>query len=100
MTERTAPHVCLCVPTFRRPEGLRKLLLDYKEQHSARQVASESPVAIPKNLWKKLVAIGGITLERAAGVIAAGASVLAVAGALFRQPDPAAEFRKWMSVLS
>jgi thiamine-phosphate pyrophosphorylase len=47
-----------------------------------------------------LVAIGGITLERAAGVIAAGASVLAVAGALFRQPDPAAEFRKWMSVLS
>lgn len=26
MTERRAPSVCLCVPTFRRPVGLRKLL--------------------------------------------------------------------------
>jgi thiamine-phosphate pyrophosphorylase len=43
-----------------------------------------------------LVAIGGITLERAAAVLAAGANVLAVAGGLFRQPDPAAEFRRWL----
>ena len=26
MTERPAPSVCLCIPTFRRPDGLRKLL--------------------------------------------------------------------------
>jgi glycosyltransferase involved in cell wall biosynthesis len=26
MTERSAPHVCLCVPTYRRPNGLRNLL--------------------------------------------------------------------------
>jgi len=43
-----------------------------------------------------LVAIGGITLATAAEILAAGASVVAIAGALFRQPDPAAEFRKWM----
>jgi len=43
-----------------------------------------------------LVAIGGITLATAAEVLAAGASVVAVAGAIFRQPDPAAEFRRWM----
>jgi thiamine-phosphate pyrophosphorylase len=55
-----------------------------------RELAGPGPV---------LVAIGGITPPRAAAVLAAGATVLAVAGGLFRQPDPAAEFRKWMAEL-
>jgi thiamine-phosphate pyrophosphorylase len=46
-----------------------------------------------------LVAAAGITLATAASVLAAGASVVAVSEALFRQPDPAAEFRKWMAEL-
>ena len=47
-----------------------------------------------------LVAIGGITLATAPQAFAAGASVLAVAGGIFRHPDPAAEFRKWMLALT
>lgn len=46
-----------------------------------------------------LVAIGGITLATAADALSAGATVVAIAGALFRQPDPAAEFRRWMAEL-
>jgi thiamine-phosphate pyrophosphorylase len=46
-----------------------------------------------------LVAIGGITLATAAEALAAGATLIAIAGALFRQPDPAAEFRRWMTEL-
>jgi thiamine-phosphate pyrophosphorylase len=46
-----------------------------------------------------LVAIGGITLATAAEALAAGATVVAVAGAIFRQPDPAAEFRRWVAEL-
>ena len=46
-----------------------------------------------------LVAIGGITLATASAVLAAGASLVAIAGGLFRQPDPAAEFRKWIAEL-
>jgi thiamine-phosphate pyrophosphorylase len=42
-----------------------------------------------------LVAVGGITLDSAARALAAGATVVAIAGALFRQPDPVAEFRNW-----
>lgn len=46
-----------------------------------------------------LVAAAGITLETAAAVLDAGASVVAVSAALFRTPDPAAEFRRWIAVL-
>jgi thiamine-phosphate pyrophosphorylase len=61
-------------------EGVRRL----------REAAGTAPV---------LVAIGGITLATATEALAAGASVVAVAGALFRQPDPAAEFCRWMAEL-
>lgn len=46
-----------------------------------------------------LVAIGGITLATAAEALAAGATVVAVAGAIFRQKNPAAEFRRWVAEL-
>ena len=46
-----------------------------------------------------LVAIGGVTLATAAEALAAGATVVAVAGAIFRHPEPAAEFRRWVAEL-
>jgi thiamine-phosphate pyrophosphorylase len=46
-----------------------------------------------------LVAAAGITLETAPLILAAGANCVAVAAALFGQPDPAAEFRRWMAEL-
>lgn len=46
-----------------------------------------------------LVAIAGITLETAPLVLSAGASAVAVAAALFRSPDPAAELRRWLAVM-
>jgi len=46
-----------------------------------------------------LVAVGGVTLERAPAVLEAGASVIAVAAAIFRSADPAAEFRRWKAAL-
>jgi thiamine-phosphate pyrophosphorylase len=46
-----------------------------------------------------LVAVGGITLATAEAALAAGADAVAVSEALFHQPDPAAEFRKWLAKL-
>jgi len=47
-----------------------------------------------------LVAAGGITLETAADLLAAGASAVAVSAAIFRAQDPAAEFRRWLAELN
>lgn len=63
------------------PEGVRKL----------REEAGMDPV---------LVAVGGVTLENAAAVLAAGASAVAVSAAIFRTPKPAEEFRRWREQLT
>jgi thiamine-phosphate pyrophosphorylase len=49
---------------------------------------------------KPLVAIGGITLERAAEVYAAGADSLAVIRDLICAPDPGAQARKYLELAS
>ena len=46
-----------------------------------------------------LVGVAGITLATAADVLNAGADVVAVAEALFRQTDPAAEYCRWVAEL-
>ena len=54
--------------------------------------------------WKRrvgsipLVAIGGLTLERLAGVFAAGADVAAVVTDIVRASDPEARVREWIVV--
>lgn len=62
------------------PEGVRRL----REQAGPGRV---------------LTAAAGITLETAPIVLAAGATTVAVSAAIFRAPDPAAEFRRWMARL-
>lgn len=42
-----------------------------------------------------LVAAGGVSFEMAPQLLEAGATILAVSAAIFRTPDPAAEFRRW-----
>jgi thiamine-phosphate pyrophosphorylase len=46
-----------------------------------------------------LVAVGGVTLETAPEILAAGASVIGVSAAIFRAQDPADEFRRWLHAL-
>ena len=46
-----------------------------------------------------LTCAAGITLETAPLVLAAGATTVAVSAAIFRTPDPAAEFRRWKASL-
>jgi thiamine-phosphate pyrophosphorylase len=53
--------------------------------------------------WKRLIggrplcAIGGITPERAPGVVAAGADSVAVITDFFTHPDPEARVRQWLA---
>jgi thiamine-phosphate pyrophosphorylase len=46
-----------------------------------------------------LVAVGGVTLETAPEILAAGANVIGVSAAIFRAKDPASEFRRWLNAL-
>lgn len=43
-----------------------------------------------------LVGVGGVTLETAGAILAAGANSVAVSAAIFRTADPVGEFRRWM----
>jgi len=45
-----------------------------------------------------LVAIGGISLDRASAVLAAGADSVAVIGAIVNAPDPLLACREWLAV--
>ncbi len=47
-----------------------------------------------------LVAVGGVTLATAPAVLAAGASTIGVAAAIFLAPNPAAEYRRWAAALA
>lgn len=47
-----------------------------------------------------LVAAAGISLETAPEILAAGATSVAVASAIFRSAAPAEEFRRWAAVLT
>lgn len=55
--------------------------------------------------WKRragatpLVAIGGLTVERASGVLEAGADVLSVVTDITLNPDPEARTRAWLAVM-
>lgn len=62
------------------PEGVRRL----REQ--------AGPDAV-------LVGVGGITLDTALLILAAGAHAVAVSAAIFGTTDPAAEFRRWVETL-
>jgi len=68
---------------------------------------SKPPIGLEGVRWLRaqagpgpvLVAVAGITLATAAAVLLAGADVVAVSEAIFHQPDPAAEFRRWVAEL-
>jgi thiamine-phosphate pyrophosphorylase len=65
--------------------------LDHLQRGTARAAARQKPVPI--------VAIGGITLERAPSVIAAGAASAAVISDLLATGNPAARVRQFLAAL-
>jgi predicted Rossmann fold flavoprotein len=44
-------------------EALSQALNSFKAQNPSKQMASESPLSLPKNLWKKLAAMAGLPLD-------------------------------------
>ncbi len=62
------------------------------------RVSDAAGVALPRRL--PVVAIGGITLDRASAVLEAGASAVAVIGDLFATGDPTARVRAYLERLS
>jgi thiamine-phosphate pyrophosphorylase len=63
-------------------------------------LARRAPLSLlrdAKPLGLPLVAIGGITPERAAGVVGAGADSIAVITDFFTNPDPEARVRQWLA---
>jgi thiamine-phosphate pyrophosphorylase len=54
---------------------------------------------ICSRVGKPVVAIGGITLDRAADVLACGAASVAVIGDLLRHKDVAMRTREWLRTL-
>lgn len=68
------------------------------------KVMAFAPQGLPRiGEWKRrvgerpLVAIGGLTLERLPGVLAAGADSAAVVTDIVRNPDPEARARAWVA---
>lgn len=59
-----------------------------------------APELLPRasSLGRPLVAIGGITPDNAAGLVAAGADMLAVINAVFSSPDIGASVRQFISI--
>lgn len=45
-------------------EEVRQVLLGAKQKQAARQISTDVPVALPKQLWKRLVALAGIAEEQ------------------------------------
>jgi thiamine-phosphate pyrophosphorylase len=70
-------------------------------QEAGASFVSEAAAALRAlNRPKPIVAIGGITLERAAGVIGAGAAAVAVISDLLSTGDPESRVREYLRALS